>query len=410
MNYIEQMVAELCPNGVEFKMLEELGTTYAGLTGKSKADFSNGNARFASYKNIFNNLALDLEASDFVRVEAGEKQNAVTMGDVLFTGSSETPGEVGMSSVIVERPSEAIYLNSFCFGYRFNDDGLLLPGFSKYLFRSEAVRQQIVLSASGVTRFNISKKRFLNTRIPLPPLPIQQEIVRVLDTFSQLVRELQANLQAELVARRKQYQYYRDQLLSFEGRKDVRWGTLGEMFDMRAGHHISAQNIIAEPDQSHLYPCFGGNGVRGFVEKFSHDGAYLLIGRQGALCGNVQRARGKFYATEHAVVVTASAEINVDWAFHMLTLMNLNQYASKSAQPGLAVGKLAELRIAVPPLAEQEEIAGILDKFDALVNDLSIGLPAEIAARQKQYEYYRDRLLTFPEAAPQEVAAPMNRG
>ncbi|MCE7933786.1 MAG: hypothetical protein DYG96_04250 [Chlorobi bacterium CHB2] len=142
----------------------------------------------------------------------------------------------------------------------------------------------------------------------------------------------------------------------------------------------------------------GGNGVRGFVEKFSHDGAYLLIGRQGALCGNVQRARGKFYATEHAVVVTSSAEINVDWAFHMLTLMNLNQYASKSAQPGLAVGKLAELRIVVPPLAEQEEIAGILDKFDALVNDLCIGLPAEIAARQKQYEYYRDRLLTFPEA------------
>ncbi|KXK55935.1 MAG: hypothetical protein UZ07_CHB004001767, partial [Chlorobi bacterium OLB7] len=166
MNYIEQMVAELCPQGVEFKMLGEVGTTYAGLTGKSKADFSNGNARFASYKNIFNNLALDLEASDFVRVEAGEKQNAVMMGDVLFTGSSETPGEVGMSSVIVERPSEAIYLNSFCFGYRFNDDGLLLPGFSKYLFRSEAVRQQIVLSASGVTRFNISKKRFLNTRIP----------------------------------------------------------------------------------------------------------------------------------------------------------------------------------------------------------------------------------------------------
>lgn len=83
----------------------------------------------------------------------------------------------------------------------------------------------------------------------------------------------------------------------------------------------------------------------------------------------------------------------------MLTLMNLNQYASKSAQPGLAVGKLEGVRIAVPPLPQQARIAAILDKFDALVSDLSIGLPAELAARRKQYEHYRDRLLTFREAA-----------
>lgn len=172
---------------------------------------------------------------------------------------------------------------------------------------------------------------------------------------------------------------------------------------MRAGQFISANEIETDLDSTHTYPCYGGNGVRGFVGKYSHDGRYVLIGRQGALCGNVQRTSSKFYATEHAVVVTPQNDVNVDWAFHMLTQMNLNQYASKSAQPGLAVGKLEELPISVPPLEEQERIVAILDKFDTLVNDLSSGLPAEIKARRQQYEHYRDKLLSFPK--PGEVPA-----
>lgn len=218
MSRIDDLIAQHCPDGVEFKSLEELGVTYGGLTGKNKADFSNGNARFVSYKNIFNNLAVDLGANDFVRVGVGENQNSLALGDVLFTGSSETLDEVGMSSVVVEEPSEAIYLNSFCFGYRFNDNDLLLPEFSKYVFRSDAVRQQIVMSASGVTRFNISKKLFLKVRIPVPPLEVQREIVSILDKFDSLVNDLSCGLPAEIEARRRQYAHYRDRLLSFKER------------------------------------------------------------------------------------------------------------------------------------------------------------------------------------------------
>jgi len=217
MSRINDLIDQLCPQGVDFKTLEELGATYGGLTGKAKADFSDGNARFISYKNIFGNLEVNQKADDFVKVGVNENQNFLELGDILFTGSSETPDEVGMSSVVVEKPSEAIYLNSFCFGYRFNDDGLLLPGFSKYIFRSDAVRQQIVLTASGVTRFNISKKRFLKVLIPIPPLEVQREIVKVLDTFT----KLEAELEAELEARRRQYQYYRDALLTFGERTDA---------------------------------------------------------------------------------------------------------------------------------------------------------------------------------------------
>ena len=173
---------------------------------------------------------------------------------------------------------------------------------------------------------------------------------------------------------------------------------MGEVLSMRSGHFISASGISPLKDLEHPFPCFGGNGLRGYVAHPSHEGKYVLIGRQGALIGNVKRVSGKFYATEHAVVTTAGADLSVDWTFHMLTAMNLNQYASKGALPGLAVGALNALLMPVPSLENQMKTAAILDKFDSIVNNLSFGLPAELAARRKQYEYYRDRLLTFEEA------------
>ncbi|WP_337083766.1 restriction endonuclease subunit S [Citrobacter freundii] len=238
-------------------------------------------------------------------------------------------------------------------------------------------------------------KKFLIPR-PCPDNPekslaIQSEIVRILDKFT----ELTAELTAELNMRKKQYNYYRDKLLSFE-EGGVEWKTLGEIVKMRAGQHISARNIVDGKEGDFVYPCFGGNGIRGYVKEKSHDGEHLLIGRQGALCGNVQRMKGQFYATEHAVVVSAMQGIDIDWAFHMLTTMNLNQYASKSAQPGLAVGKLQELKLLVPSIERQKYIAKMLDKFDTLTGSITEGLPREIELRQKQYEYYRELLFSFP--------------
>ena len=116
-----------------------------------------------------------------------------------------------MSSVVTSKLVDAVYLNSFCFGFRPNDLSLFDAGYLKYIFRSSAVRKQIIQTANGVTRFNISKKLFGRIEIPVPPLPVQEEIVRILDSFS----SLEAELEAELEARRKQYAHYRDQLLNF---------------------------------------------------------------------------------------------------------------------------------------------------------------------------------------------------
>lgn len=394
MSCVDDLIVEYCPDGVEFHPLSELAITVSGLSGKTKADFSGGNARFVSYKNAFANLAVNQGATDFVSVRQGERQNCLRRGDVVITGSSESLDEVGMSSVVATEPIENLYLNSFCFALRFNDSRILLPDFSKYLFRSESLRKHIRATASGVTRINISKARFMKIRIPIPPLEVQREIVRVLDQFTRL----EAELEAELEGRRRQYEHYRESLLTTDVAKSRRT-RLDELFDLRAGKFIAASKIVPTSNSVHSIPCFGGGGLRGYVREPNQQGDLVLIGRQGALCGNVKRASGEFYATEHSVVVTPLDGVDIRWAFHLLTNMNLNQYASKSAQPGLAVGTLNRLVVEVPSLDEQLRVGSILDKFDSLVNDLSLGLPAELAARRKQYEYYRDRLLTFEEAA-----------
>ena len=220
MSRLEELIQRYCPDGVEWKPLSEVGSFYSGLSGKSKSDFQGGNAKFITYVNVFNNPSLRTDVEERVKIGEGEKQNTIQYGDVLFTGSSETPDECGMCSVLTHHTDEKLYLNSFCFGFRFFDLSNICPGFMKYLFRSTEVRKEICKTANGVTRYNISKKEFAKIEIPVPPLPVQEEIVRILDSFT----ELQAELQAELQKRKQQYNYYLDNLLSFNN-IDMRGGS-----------------------------------------------------------------------------------------------------------------------------------------------------------------------------------------
>ena len=195
---------------------------YGGLSGKSKSDFTDGNAKFVTYMNVYSNIAIDTNINDMVKIAEGEKQNKIEYGDVVFTGSSETPEDCGMSSVMTTQPSENLYLNSFCFGFRIYDKTLLLPDFMKFLFRSENTRKQIVKTASGVTRFNVSKKRFGKVVIPIPPMEEQQRIVAILEKFEALVNDISEGLPAEIAVRRRQYEYYRDKLLTFKRKEDAK--------------------------------------------------------------------------------------------------------------------------------------------------------------------------------------------
>ena len=138
---------------------------------------------------------------------------------------------------------------------------------------------------------------------------------------------------------------------------------VSDYFGLKAGKSISAEDINTTNEEN-LYPCYGGNGLRGFVKDFTHDGEFVLIGRQGALCGNVQLASSKFYATEHAVVVTPKQRTNPTWLYFAFSAMNLNQYARGVAQPGLAVGQLEQLAFHMPEIVEQESFSRIAIQAD----------------------------------------------
>lgn len=201
---------------IKWMKLSDIGTFYSGLSGKTKDDFHDGNAKFISYVNIFNNPSLITDVKDRVRILEGENQNTIQYGDLLFTGSSETPDECGMCSVLTHHTEEKLYLNSFCFGFRFNDLSGINPEFMKFLFRSSAIRKLICKTANGVTRFNISKKEFAKIVIPIPSLKEQDHIASVLDKFYFLVGDLTSGLPAEIEKRRQQYEFYRDKLLTFK--------------------------------------------------------------------------------------------------------------------------------------------------------------------------------------------------
>ena len=201
---------------IKWMRLSDIGTFYSGLSGKTKEDFHDGNAKFISYVNIFNNPSLITDVKDRVRILEGEKQNTIQYGDLLFTGSSETPDECGMCSVLTHHTEEKLYLNSFCFGFRFHDLSGINPEFMKFLFRSSAIRKLICKTANGVTRFNISKKEFAKIVIPIPSLNEQDHIASILDKFYLLVGDLTSGLPAEMEKRRQQYEFYRDKLLTFK--------------------------------------------------------------------------------------------------------------------------------------------------------------------------------------------------
>lgn len=159
--------------------------------------------------------------------------------------------------------------------------------------------------------------------------------------------------------------------MPFQLPKGWDWSTLGEFFNLQAGKFISAEDIHTE-SVHYPYRCYGGNGIRGYVSTFNRNGDYPIIGRQGALCGNVNYASGEFYATEHAVVVETFCGTDSLWAKYLLEQLNLNQYATATAQPGLSVKTINEVAIPIPPVGEQYRISEALTRSLGIINNLQL--------------------------------------
>ncbi len=381
---------------VEWKTLGEVADLYTGLSGKNKEHFQKGNAPYVTYKNIFENLAVDSSILDMVRIEADERQHAIKYGDILITGSSENIEEVGMASVVTFHPETEIYLNSFSFGIRFHSAIQLSPEFTKYLFRSDLLRKQIMKTASGVTRFNVSKKKFLAITLPIPPLRVQARIVEILDKFTQL----EAELEAELEARRKQYAYYRDQLLNFSQypplNVNIEWRTLGEVAEIGTG----SSNRQDEAENG-VYPFYvrSKNILRSSTYQF--DETAIIIPGEGGIGDIFHYTEGKYALHQRAyrIKVNAENELFPKFLFYYMTNAFKPFILSRcvgATATSIRKPMLTDFPLPIPPLSEQRRIVDILDRFDTLTNSISEGLPKEIALRRKQYAYYRDALLSFP--------------
>mgnify|MGYP003608288477 CR=1 FL=1 len=172
----------------------------------------------------------------------------------------------------------------------------------------------------------------------------------------------------------------------------MKWCNLGEIAQISSGRNKEKYSVGE-------YPVYGSTGIIGYTDNCVYNGIKILVARVGANCGYVYQVEGDYDVSDNTLILTLSDKINYRYAFHLLTNMRLNQFAKGGGQPLVTAGQLKEFSIPLPSKAEQERIVSILDKFDTLTTDLTTGLPAEIAARQKQYEYYRDKLLSFKEIA-----------
>lgn len=369
MNRVEELIQQLCPNGVEWKKLGEVCEFCRGtvITQKEaiKGDIPviSGGQTPAYFHNTANRPSNTI-------VVAGSGAYA---GFVSFW---EIP--IFVSDAFTVEPHEDLYVK-----------------FVFYFLKT--IQDKIFLTKKGAGVPHVHGSSIRNFEIPVPPLPIQQEIVRILDTFTELQKELTANLQTELDARKKQYAYYRDCLLNFEGVDGVEWKKLGEVCDLIRGKVYSKDYLKNNPGDYPVYSSqTANNGELGRISTYDYDGEFLTWTTDGAYAGTIFHRKGRFSITNVCgLIKIQSGLLIIRFLYYWLSLKAKDYVYQGMGNPKLMSNQMEMILIPIPPLPEQRRIVAILDKFETLVNDLSVGLPAELEARRKQYEYYRDKLLTF---------------
>ena len=380
MSRIDDLLAQYCPDGVEYRQLDYVadiknGSDYKHLSEGSIPVYGSGGV-------------MDVRVSSF----------AYDKPTVLL------PRKGSITNVFyVDEP----FWNIDTVFYTIIDTNKIIPRYFYHVMLNARIEKY---STGSAARPSLTQTALKKIKIPVPPLQVQEEIVRILDSFTQL----EAELEAELEARRKQYEYYRDSLLDINNPHNpladmltqycpdgVEYKLLGNVlinFD-------SKRKPVTKKDRREgIFPYYGANGIQDYVDDYIFDGTYLLIGEDGSVIKEdktpvINWASGKIWVNNHAHVLQCSSEdALLRYVYFYLQAVDITKYITGGTQPKLNQKNLNKIPIAVPALQVQERIVEILDKFDALVNDLSSGLPAEIQARRQQYEHYRDQLLSFSAA------------
>lgn len=385
---LERLINELCPNGVEYVKLNTICKIYDGT--HSTPQYTDEGVKFVSVQNINDLYATDkyISQDDFEKYKVTPQ-----VGDVLMTRI----GSIGVCA-IVDRDEPLAYYVSLALLHP--DAKVINSKYLKYAVESlhgrKELRKRTLVNAVPI---KINKEDIGKITIPIPPLPVQKEIVKILDNFTELTSKLIAELTAELAAREKQYEYYRNRLLNFGD--NVEWKTLGNIGRVAMCKRILKSQTTSTGDVPFYKIGTFGKKADAFIskelfleykEKYSYPKkGSILISAAGTI------GRTVIYDGKPAYY----QDSNIVWLEHDETVV-LNCYQLKpwSVSYGGTISRLynddiQKAKIPVPSLSEQQRIVDILDCFDKICNDIREKLLAEINAKQKQYGYYRDRLLTF---------------
>lgn len=408
MNRIHDLIRQHCPNGVEHRALGELGQFERG-SGIQKSDFVEEGVGCIHYGQIHTHYGTwATETKSFVSPDQAARTRRATTGDLVVATTSEDDEAVGKAVAWLGADEVAVSTDAFI--YRHSLD----PKYVAYFFQTEQFHAQKRRHVTGTKVRRIAGGALAKIRIPAPPVEVQREIVQVLDLF----QSLEAELEAELEARRRQYAHYSDSLLAFaDAEREIRWVTLADVcrsvssggtpLSTRADFYggdvpwLRTQEVrYADVVDTKVKITQAGldNSAARWVPANS---VIVAISGAGVTRGRVAVNRIPLTTNQHCCALNVEpGKAHYRYVYYWL----VKQYEDlrsrgQGNRSDLNMGIVKNYPIALPSLAEQKRIATILDKFDALVNDLSVGLPAELAARRTQHEHYRDRLLTFEEAA-----------
>jgi type I restriction enzyme M protein len=304
-------------------------------------------------KNITNNI-LDFSNTKLISkldFDNINKRSKVDKGDILYA----MIGTVGFP-VIVETDKEFAIKNVALFKFKGNKE--LLNKFLRELLNFEIIQNQIDFEIKGSSRKFVSLSILRNLKIPFPPLNIQQKLVTEIEGIEMQEQKAVGELEKLKTEIESNFKNIQGKAKRFD-----------EVCELKAGNFVKAESISNEFNPN-LYGCYGGNGLRGYTETFTNEGQFSLVGRQGALCGNVHLVSGKFHATEHALVAYPKENIDTIWLHYQLVFMNLNQYATGTAQPGISVMNLNPIEISVPSIAEQKKIVSQIENIEKKMADI----------------------------------------
>ncbi len=406
MSRIDDLIRQYAPDGIDYKPLGEVGTFVRG-NGLQKKDFVDVGFPCIHYGQIYTYYGTSTTSTkSFVTDELSARLRRAKPGDLVIATTSENIEDVGKAVVWLGEGEVAFGGHTSVFRHS------LEPKYVAYFFQAESFQAQKKKYVSGTKVKELPFAGISKIKIPVPPLEVQREIVRVLDAFV----ELEAELEAELDARSQQYDHYRDSLLEFRGRSDVKWIRMGEVGDFFRGRRFTKSDAVPDGIPSihygEIYTHYGVCAKTSRTHVRTGMAASLRYARPGdvviASVGETVADVGKAVAWlgEGDIAIhddTFAFRSNMDPTYVVYVMQTAafhrqkEQYVARSKVKRVGGENLGKIVIPVPPLGEQRRIVSTLNKFDALMNDLSSGLPAEIEARRQQYAYYRDRLLTFKE-------------